>query len=270
MRSLCAIAAVVLVYSSILSASEVERKDCITLTSETLSLPELLSYVEDTVSQLIHADEEVCEVAYHELGESLNIIHAFSYLHPTEAATILQVLDECYAALADAIDQNPGNGRFWEHSLSLFTSGRNYDHETFNAQSLRDWTNTATSNALKSAIETTDADLVYIQDTVLWDIHKNTFAIPIHTPSRLFYSMSPSQNSTPKILIIKSDDSKEYKVEGGYSWRLGGKDHGKSSSYFEGEVKDKNGNYAKGRVSKEKGDDGYDCEVKAGKEKKKK
>ena len=47
-------------------------------------------------------------------------------------------------------------------------------------------------------------------------------------------------------------------------------DHGKSSTYFEGEVKDKSGNYAKGKVSKEAGDDGYDCEVKAGKEKKNK
>jgi hypothetical protein len=50
--------------------------------------------------------------------------------------------------------------------------------------------------------------------------------------------------------------------------RLGGKDHGKVSSEFGVEAKDKNGNYAGAKVSKEKGEDGYDVEVNAGKEKK--
>lgn len=270
MKSLCAIGSVALVCSSILSADEVKAKDHITLTSETLSLPELLSYIEDTISQLINADEETCQIAYHELKENLKIVYTLNCLHPTEATTILQVLDECYATLADAIDRNPGKGPILEQSLSLFTSGRNYDHEALTAQPLQDWTNTAPSNELKSAIETTDADLVYIQDNVSWEIQEDAHMIAIRTSSRLLYSTSPSRNSTPKILIIKSDDSTEYKVEGGVQWKLGGKDHGKSSSYLEGEVKDKNGNYAKGKVSKEKGGDGYDCEVKAGKEKKKK
>lgn len=267
MKSLCAIGAVALVCSSILSADEVQAKDHLTFTSETLSLPELLSYIEDTVSQLIDADEETCQIAYRELKESLKIVYTVNCLHPTEAATILQTLDECYATLADATDKNPGKGHILEQSLFLFTSGRNYDHEALTAQPLQDWTNTAPSSELKSVIETTDADLVYIQNNVSWDTRENTSAI--HTPSHLLYSTSTSQNSTPKILIIKSDDS-EYSVKGGVDIRLGGKDHGKASAYFEGEVKDKDGNYAKGKISKEKGSDGYDCNVEGGKEKKKK
>jgi hypothetical protein len=86
------------------------------------------------------------------------------------------------------------------------------------------------------------------------------------------YRIHPIQDSSPKILIIKSgnrgsDDSLEYKLEVGRQWKFGGKDHGKSSSYFEGEIKDRNGNYAKGKVSKEEDDDGYDCNIKAGREK---
>ena len=122
MKSLYAIGAVVLVYSSILSADEAQAKDHIALTSETLSLPELLSYIEDTVSQLIDADEETCEIAYHELKESLKIAYALNCLHPTEAATILQVLDECYATLADATDRNPSKSHIFEQSLSFFFS----------------------------------------------------------------------------------------------------------------------------------------------------
>ncbi len=270
MKSLYAIRAVALVCSSILSADEAQAKDHIALTSETLSLPELLSYVEDTVSQLIDADEETCRIAYHELKESLKIVYTLNCLHPTEAATILQALDECYTALADATERNPGKSHIFEQSLSLFSSGRNYDHDALVAQPLQDWTNTAPSNELKSAIETTDADLVYIQDNVSWDIQEHPHMVAVRTPSRLLYSTSLSRNSTLKILIIKSDDSTEYRVEGGAKWKLGGPDHGKSSTYLEGEVKDKNGNYAQGKVSKEKGDAGYDCEVKAGKEKKKK
>ncbi len=76
------------------------------------------------------------------------------------------------------------------------------------------------------------------------------------------------QNSSPKILIIKSSEPKsEYEAEAGVDMKLGGKDHGKTSFYLKGEVKDKNGNYVKGKVSKEEGDDGYDCEMKAGKKK---
>ncbi len=268
MKSICAIGTIALVCSNVLPADEVQANDHIT--SEILSLPELLSYLEDTVSQLIDADEETCQIAQHELQESLRIIYTLSCLHPKEAANILQTLDECYANLTDAIDRNTDKRRVLEQSLSMFIFGRNYDNEALTAQPLQEWTNTAPSNKLKSAIETTEADLVYIQNNVSLDTQEHTRVITIHNPSRLLYSMSPAQNSTPKILIIKSDDSTEYKVEGGYKWKLGGKDHGKSSAYFEGEVKDKNGNYAKGKVSKENGDDGYDCEVKAGKEKKKK
>jgi hypothetical protein len=219
-------------------------------------------YIEDTVSQLINANKETCQIAYHELKESLKIVYTLNCLHPTEATTILQVLDECYATLADATEKNPSKGYIFEQSLSLFSSGRNYDHEALNAQSLQDWENTAPSNELKSAIETTNADLIYIQE--------HPRMTTIRTPSCLLYSTYPLRNSAPKILIIKSDDSTEYKVEGGYKWKLGGSDHGKSSAYFQGEIKDKNGNYAQGKVSREKGEDGYDCELKAGKEKKKK
>lgn len=269
MKSLYALRAVALVCSSILSADEAQAKDHIALTSEMLSLPELLSYVEDTVSQLIDADEETCRIAYHELKESLKIVYTLNCLHPTEAATILQALDECYAALADATDRNPGKSHIFEQSLSLFSSSRNYEREALIVHPLEDWTATAPSCKLKSAIETTDADLVYIQDPMAWDIQEDATMSAVHAPSRLFYNKSASQNAHPKILIIKSDDSTEYRGEAGVDIRLGGKDHGKSSFYFEGEVKDKDGNYAKGKVSKEKGDDGYDCEVRAGKEKKK-
>jgi hypothetical protein len=270
MKSLCAIGAVALVCSSILSADEVKAKDHITLTSETLSLPELLSYIEDTVSQLVDSDEETCQIASHELKESLKIVYTINCLHPTEAATILQVLDECYADLTDAMDRDPGKANILEQSLSLFASGRNYDHETLAVQPLQDWADMALPSELKSAIEATDADLVYIQDNVMRNIRKDESRFAFNTSAPLLYSTSPSLHSSPKILIIKhkSDDSSEYKVEGKVKMRLGGKDHGKISSEFGAEAKDKSGNYASAKVSKEKGDDGYDVEVNAGKEKK--
>lgn len=256
-----------------LSANEMEMKNDVTLSSETLSLPELLSYVEDTVRQVINAnDDETCQFAYHELKESLRIVYTLNYLHRHVDSTILQVLDECYADLMDAIDRDPSKANIVEQSLSLFASGRNYDHETLSAQSLQDWTDMASPNELKSAIEATDADLIYIQDNVLWNVGKDKFRFAFNTSAPLLYSTSPSLHSSPKILIIKhkSDDSSEYKFEGGVKMKLGGKDHGKSSTYFEGEIKDKDGNYAKGRISKEREDDGYECDVKAGKEKKNK
>jgi len=234
-----------------------------------LSLPELLSYIEDTVSELICADEETCQIAYHELKESLKIVYTLNCLHPKETATILQALDECYATLADAIDRNPGKGHILIQSLFLFTSGRNYDHEALILQPLQSCVSTAPSDELKSTIETTDADLVYIQDNVPWNVEQDAYMTAIYTPSRLLYSTSPSQNLTPKILIIRSGNS-EYSARGGVDFKLGGKDHGKFSLYVEGEIKDKEGNYAKGKISKEKGSDGYDCNIEGGKEKKKK
>jgi hypothetical protein len=270
MKLLCTVGTIALMFSSILSANEMEMKNDVTLSYETLSLPELLSYVEDTVWQIINANDETCQFAYHELRESLRIVYTLNCLHRHEASTILQVLDECYADLIDAIDRDPGRANILEQSLSLFTSGRNYDHETLSAQSLQDWTDTAPPNELKSAIEATDADLVYIQNYVLWNVGKDESRFAFNTSALLLYSTFPSLHSSPKILIIKhkSDDSSEYKLKGGVKMKLGGKDHGKISGYVEGEIKDKKGNYAGAKVSKEKEDDGYECDLNAGTEKK--
>ena len=260
-------------YSSVLSANEIGIENDTTLSSETLSLPELLSYVEDIVGLIIDADDETSQLAYHELKESLRIVYTLNCLHQNEASTILQVLDECYADLTDAIDKDPGKAYILEQSLLLFASGRNYDHETLAVQSL-DWTDLASPNELKSAIEATDADLVYIQNDVLRNVTKGESRLPFNISAPLLYNTSPSLHSSPKILIIKHSKNKsndsEYRVKGGVEMKLGGKDHGKTSLYFEGEIKDKDGNYAKGRVSKEKESDGYDCRVEAGKEKTKK
>lgn len=168
------------------------------------------------------------------------------------------------------VDKNPHNADILQRSLSLFTSSHNYDQKVLTAQSLQDWTNIASSNQLKSTIEATDADLIYIQDNSSWDLQEGTSMIAVHSPSHLLYNQRPSQHSTPKILVIKhnSDDSVDYEVKAGVKMRLGGKDHGKTSGYVEAEVKDKGGNYAKGKASKESGDDGYDYEIEAGKKKK--
>lgn len=276
MKLLYTAGAIALMFSSIICANEVKSKDCIqciAFSCETISLHELLPYVKDAVWQLIDADEESSQDAFYELKEGLKIVYALNCLHLEEASTILQILDECYVALADAADRHP-NSDILAQSLLLFTSGRNYEHETLAVQSLRDWTDTAPSNDLKSAIEATDADFVYIQENVSWNIQEDTHMLATHTPSHILYSTHPFRNSSAKILIIKHSKNKsndsEYSVKGGVEMKLGGKDHGKTSLYFEGEVKDKDGNYAKGRVSKEKESDGYDCGVEAGKEKKKK
>ncbi|MBS0651705.1 MAG: hypothetical protein JSR93_11140 [Verrucomicrobia bacterium] len=272
MKLLRAIRAASLICSNMLSANEMPVKDNIAITSETLSLPQLLAYIEDTVFQIITADVKTSLLAHHELKESLKIIYTLNCLYPAEVSSILQELDECYATLSVAMDRNPDKTHILEQSLSLFTSGHNYDHETLNAQPLKDWTNTPTSIDLKSTLEATDADLVYIQDRMLCRAQGSIPISTIHVPSRLLYSTAASQNSSLQILIIKhkSDGSSEYKFEGGVKWKLGGEDHGKSSAYVEGEVKDKDGTYAKGKISKENGDNGYDCEVKADKEKKNK
>lgn len=256
-------------HSSILSANQAETKDSFVFTSETKSLAELLSYIETTVEQLIDADDETRQYAYDELKESLKIVYTLNCLHPNENASILQVLDECYSALVDAIERNHNNINILQESLSLFSSGRNYEPKALNIQSLEEWTNRELSNKLKLAMEANDADLIYIQNNVLLDSQENV-ATSIHTPSRLIYSRYRSGRSSPKILIIRNDDSTDYRTEAGVRMRLGGKDHGKISGYVEGEVKDKNGNYAQGKVSKESDEDGYDCDVKAGKDKKKK
>ncbi len=263
MKSLCVIGTIVLMCSSFLLANQAQVKDYITVDSETLSLPEMLSYVEDTVRQLIDADEQTSHDAFYELEESLKIIYTLNCLYPEQASVILQTLDECYAALADASDRDPDSDVLIQ-SLLLFSSGRNYEHESFVALTLQEWTNTITSNELKSAMEAADADLIYIQGIVLKNLQDD---IP---PSRLLYSTCRSQHSTCKILIIKSNDSSEYEIRGGIDFKLGGKDHGKSSVYVEGQVKDKNGNYVKGKVSREKEDDGCQCQVEAGKKKEKK
>jgi len=270
MKSICVIGTIALMYSSVLSANEIGIENDTALSSETLSLPELLSYVEDIVGLIIDADDETCQLAYHELKESLRIVYTLNGLHQNEASTILQALDECYADLTDAIDRDPGKAYILEQSLLLFASGRNYDHETLAVQSLQDWTDMASPNELKSAIEATDADLVYIQNDVLRNARNGESRFTFNTSAPLLYSTSPSLHSSPKILIIKhkSGDSTEYKAEGRIKMRLGGKDHGKVSSELGVEAKDKNGNYAGAKVSKEKGEDGYDVEVNAGKEKK--
>lgn len=272
MKSIHVIGTLALMCSSMLFANEME--DETTLSFEMLSLPELLSYVEDTVQLIIKADDETYQLAYYELRESLRIIYALNCLHRYEVSVILQVLDECYADLIDAIDKDPGRINILEQSLLLFASGHNYDHPTFAAQSLQDWTNTTACNELKSAIDATNADLVYIQNNALSNVQKDIHGTTIHASSRILYNVHPSRNSSPKILIIKHDKNKEggseYKAKAGVEMKLGGKDHGKTSLYFEGEIKDKDGNYLKGKASKEKGDDGYNCELEAGTEKKKK
>lgn len=261
---------IALMCSSMLFANEMEMKNEVMLSSETLSLPELLSYVEDIVGLIIDADDETCQLAYYELEESLRIVYTVNCLHRHEASTVLQVLDECYADLIDAIGKDPCKADILEQSLLLFASGRNYDHETLAAQSLQDWTDMASPNELKSAIEATDADLVYIQNDVLQNVRKSESRFAFNISAPLLYSTSPSLHSSPKILIIKhkSSDSSEYKAEARVKMRLGGKDHGKVSSEFGMEAKDENGNYAGAKVSKETEDDGYDVEVNAGKEKK--
>lgn len=265
MKSLYAIGTIALMFSSILSANEMEPKDCVTLSSETLNLAELLSYVEDTVWQLLNADEETHHIAHHELKEGLKIVYALNCLYPEEAHTILQMLDECYVALADALDRDPDNSNILD-SLLLFPSGRNYEHETLVALPLQDWTNTITSSELKSTIEAADADLVYVQNSVFQDVQKTLPTIAAYNTSRLFYSEYPSRNSIPKILIIKH--KKEYEAKGGVEIQLGGKNHGKTSLFFEGTVKDKDG-YVKGKVSKENKDDGCKVGLEAGKKKEK-
>lgn len=256
---------IALMCSNMLSANEM--KNDVTLSCETLNLTELLSYVEDIVGLIIDADDKTCQLAYHELEESLRIVYTLNCLHRREASTILQVLDECYADLIDAIDRDPGKANILEQSLSLFASGRNYDHEILAMQSLQDWIDIASPNELKSAIEASDADLVYIQDNVMRNVKKGESRLAFNP---LLYNTSPSLHSTPKILIIKhkSSNSSEYKAEGSVKMRLGGKDHGKISSELEVTAKDKNGNHAGAKISKEKGEDGYDVEVNAGKEKK--
>lgn len=125
MKSLCVIGTIALTCSSVLYANEVEAEENVTLSSETLSLSELLSYVDETVCQLIDADEESSHIVYEELKESLKIVYAINCLHREEAANILQALDECYASLLNAIDRNPQNANILTQSLTLFTSGRN-------------------------------------------------------------------------------------------------------------------------------------------------
>jgi hypothetical protein len=267
MKSLYAIGIITFMFSGALSAHEMESKDCIVLSSEMLSLPELLSHIEDTVWQLVDTDEETSLLAYYELQESLKVVYAFNCLYPEEAATILQTLDECYVTLIDALDRNPDNDILIQ-SLLLFPSGRNYDHATLVAQPLQDWTNTITSSELKSAIETADADLIYIQDSVLQGDQKTLPTSAAYNPSRLFYNKYPSQNSVPRMLIIKhKGDSSEYEGKVGANVKLGGKDHGKASLFFEGKVKDKNGGYLKGKISKEQDDDGCNVGVEVGKKK---
>jgi hypothetical protein len=270
MKSLYAMATVALMCFNALSANELEEKTDVSLVSETLSLSELLSYVEDTVQQLIDADDdETCQLAYHELKESLKIVYTLNCFHRQEAATILQVLDECYADLTDAIDTNPDKANILEQSLSLFTSGRNYDHETLGAQPLSEWTDAAPSNEMKSTIETANADLVYIQDSVLWSAKEDMPRASVHPRSRLFYQTQHSQHTTPQILIVKnkSNSSAEYEVQGEIKMKLGGKDHGKVSGHIKGGVRDNKGNYAGAKISKEQGDDGYECGVEGGKKK---
>ncbi|GEM_PF-5795713 len=267
MKSLYAVGIITLMFSSTLPANEMETISDISLSSEILSLSELLSHIENTVHLVINADYETCQLAYHELKESLKIVYAFDCLLPQDASTILQVLDECYAALIDAIDNESVRTNFLEKSLSLFASERNFDHETLIVQSLQDWTGTTNSSKLKSAVESIDADLVYIPETLQWNVQKEAPKTAVRQPSLILYNSYSLQNSSPKILIIKHKDKSKHKVEVGVDVKLGGKEHGKPTFYFEGELKDKNGNYANAKVSKEKNDDGYDCELKVGTEK---
>src|SRR5689334_9357671 len=106
MKSLYALGIIALMFSNALAANEIEPKNDISLSSEILSLSELLSHIEDTVYLVINADYETCELAYHELKESLKVVYAFNCLLSNEASSILQVLDQCYADLLDAIDND--------------------------------------------------------------------------------------------------------------------------------------------------------------------
>lgn len=270
MNSLFAIGTVALMSSSVLAASEIETRDCIALAYETLSLSDLLLHVQDTAQQLVAGEDETCLVVYHELKESLKVVYALNSLHPNEAAAVQQALDESYAAVADAVDNASGKIDILRESLKLFTMARFYDQEAGSEQSLQDWTEATTSEELKSVMEAADADIVYIQDAVSWNVREDVSRH--YAPPRLLYSANRSTHSTPNVLIIKnkSNDSPEYEVEGGVKMKLGGKDHGKVSGYVGGQIKDKKGNYASGKVTKEKGDDGYECEVNAGKVKKNK
>ena len=265
MKSLYAIGAIALMFSGVLSANELEPKDCATLSSETLNLNELISYIEDNVWQLLNADEDTQQIAYHELKEGLKIVYALNWLYPEEACNILQALDECYAFISDAADRDPSNSIILD-SLLLFPSGRNYEHETLLALPLQDWTTTITSSELKSAIKAEDADLVYIQNNVLIDVQRTSPTSADYDLSRIFYSGHPSRNTIPKILIIKSE--KEYEAKAGVEVKIGGKNHGDTSVFFEGSVKDKD-SYFKGKVSKESKDDGCKVGIETGKKKEK-
>jgi hypothetical protein len=272
MKSLYAIGTIALMLSSTLSAQETEPEDYSSLSYESLTVPELLSYIEGTVWLLVDGDEETCEFAHYELKESLKVIYTICCLCPEDAADILQMLDECYANLADAIDTNLDNEAILRESLMLFPSGRNYEHESFIAQPFQDLTETMASSELKSAIEAADADLIYIHESVLQEAEQTMPVLVPRNSSRLFYNKHPSRNSAPTILLIghKSKGSSEYEAKGKISMKLGGKKHGKFSASFEGKIKDKNGGYIKGKFSKEKKDDGYKVDLEAGKKKEKK
>lgn len=136
-------------------------------------------------------------------------------------------------------------------------------------QSLQ-WANITTSNTLKSAIEGADADVVYIQYDVLRNNQNDVSTFRLYSPSNLFYNTNRSSNSTPRVLIIKNKSKDEYRVKGGATVKLGGKDHGKVSLFLEGEVEDEKGNHARAKVSKEDGEDGYTLDVEAGKKSEKK
>ena len=271
MKSLYAIGTIALMLSSTLSAHETEPEDYSDLSYASLTVPELLSYIEGTVWLLVDGDEEMCEFAHYELKESLKVIYTITQLCPEDAADILQMLDECYANLADAIDTNLDNEAILRESLLLFPSGRNYEHESFIAQPLQDLTETMASSELKSAIEAADADLIYIHESVLQEAEQTMPVLVPRNSSRLFYNKHPSRNSAPTILLIghKSKESREYSGSAGVNVKIGGKKHGQVSLFAEGKVKDKNGNYYQGKISKEKKDDGYNINMEAGKKKKK-
>ena len=271
MKSISVIATFILLSSNLLIANEIESAPHVTLTSETLNLSDLLSRVQSCTQQLLETNDESYQSDYYEFKENLLLTYAVYSLYPEETGTIEHALDESYTTLQSAIDSTKYNSLF-QRSLELLTSSHPYEHETIVAQPLHGWVNSTVTDDLKSVIHETDADIVYIGDNV---IQNGMLEFP-HSPSHLLYRAGYAENSKPRILIVKRDkhdkhdkDSSEYKTEGGVRWHLGGKDHGKFEAYVEGEVKDKNGNYAKGKVSKDE-DGEYDCDVKGGKEKKRK
>jgi hypothetical protein len=273
MKPLRVVGTIMLMCSSLLVADETEIKDNVPVSSETLHLSELLLHLQNTTQQLVDADDGIRQEAYYELKEGLMIVYALNCMHPEEGDTIQDALDKCYQIISIAAYNSSSADNLLLNSLSLFTSSQDYEQRMLDVESLHDWTDDAlTSNPMRSAIEATDADIVYIQNDDSLSVERIQAKIARHAHPRMLYRPHYLQNSSPKILIIKNEKysqcSTEYKTEAGVTLKLGGPDHGKVSAYVKGKVQDDSGNYFKGKIVKEEGDNVYLLDAQAGTEKK--